>query len=105
MKIERATFERLLGALKEIDDSLGEAVYAPSAQAAVLQTVPERVLPIAEALHLSPAPLAAGEISRVYAWVYPPGVPLLVPGERVTAELLDLIRHLEQSGLKVRIQR
>lgn len=100
-----ATFERLLGALKEIDDSLGEAVYAPSAQAAVLQSVPERVLPIAEALHLSPAPLAAGEISRVYAWVYPPGVPLLVPGERVTTELLDLIRHLEQSGLKVRIQR
>lgn len=32
---------------------------------------------------------------------YPPGIPLLCPGERITAEAISYIQHLRQSGEKV----
>ena len=33
-----------------------------------------------------------------YLWAYPPGVPLVAPGEEVTAELVTACRALEQAG-------
>lgn len=46
-----------------------------------------------------------GETSAEYAFVYPPGVPFLVPGEEITAEVLEQIwqakeRHLNLMGLQ-----
>lgn len=36
---------------------------------------------------------AAGRISREYIWRYPPGVPLLAPGQVVTRELADWLKR------------
>jgi hypothetical protein len=33
--------------------------------------------------------------------LYPPGVPLLVPGERMTGELIGMISEAEEQGLEV----
>jgi arginine decarboxylase len=41
---------------------------------------------------------ALGKISGEYLWAYPPGVPLLAPGERITAELLACCHNLEKLG-------
>ena len=32
---------------------------------------------------------------------YPPGVPLLVPGERISREMLDYIKGQQALGIKV----
>ena len=29
---------------------------------------------------------------------YPPGIPILAPGERITAEILDYIRYAKEKG-------
>ena len=41
---------------------------------------------------------AMGKVSGEYLWAYPPGVPLVAPGEEVTAELVTACRALEQAG-------
>lgn len=45
-----------------------------------------------------PAREAAGRISAEYVWCYPPGVPLLLPGERVTEEALARLERLAAAG-------
>lgn len=42
-----------------------------------------------------------GRISAEYLYIYPPGVPFLVPGERITDEALRLIRRYQAAGLEV----
>ncbi len=44
---------------------------------------------------------AAGRICAEYVTPYPPGIPLLVPGERITAEQVRQLRDLHQRGASV----
>ena len=43
-----------------------------------------------------------GKVSGEYVYLYPPGIPLIVPGERVDQACIDKIREYEKKGLKVR---
>ena len=40
-----------------------------------------------------------GRTSGEFAYLYPPGIPLLAPGERVTREI---IRQLQEAGTRER---
>lgn len=95
-------FSRLLAALEEIDASLPapDPNYRPGG--ALLRFLPPVRMPAYEARLLPPEPFSAGRISRVYAWVYPPGIPLIVPGEEITEEVLSVIASLQKSGLSVK---
>lgn len=42
-----------------------------------------------------------GRVSGQYVYLYPPGIPLVVPGEEVTKELLDQIREYRAKGFVV----
>ena len=44
---------------------------------------------------------ACGRLSAEYAYIYPPGVPFLVPGEQITDAHLDLIRSYKASGFEI----
>lgn len=44
---------------------------------------------------------AAGQISSEIVTVYPPGIPLLVPGETVTQEVLDYIDAMNRLGATI----
>jgi arginine/lysine/ornithine decarboxylase len=44
---------------------------------------------------------AAGRISAEQVMFYPPGVPLLVPGERISRELLDYLKAQQALGRKI----
>lgn len=48
-----------------------------------------------------PAGRAAGRVSAEYIWCYPPGSPLIVPGERITEELLGVIAGLIDRRVRV----
>lgn len=54
------------------------AFYAPKAK-----------LPIEE---------SSGQISSEFVMCYPPGIPILAPGERITDEILDYIRYSKEKG-------
>lgn len=66
----------------------------------------EEVLSIREAEECPAEQVAladsAGRISAEYVYLYPPGIPLLVPGERITEELLQRLRAEQAAGLKLR---
>lgn len=44
---------------------------------------------------------APGRICGEYVWAYPPGVPLVAPGEIITAELLECLGGLSSAGTPV----
>ena len=94
-------FERLLAAAREIDRGLREnvvpetasderAAEAPDAYGKPFGfEAPEQVLTPAEAEEHEKEPIPAGEaegrICGDFIYRYPPGIPLLVPGERIGA--------------------
>ena len=44
---------------------------------------------------------AVGKISAEYVYLYPPGSPIIAPGELITAEALKLIDEYKQRGLEI----
>ena len=45
---------------------------------------------------------AAGKIAKDYVYLYPPGIPLLVPGEEITEEMISYVQACEAQGLSVK---
>ena len=89
------------GDLAKLPSIISEIVEAeraaprPPSPAATWQVEPEVVMTPREAYfaHRRRLPLrdAIGEVSTEQFCPYPPGVPLLAPGERITAEVVDAI--------------
>lgn len=65
---------------------------------------PEAELTPREALFLPrrPVPLrtAAGHVAAESLVPYPPGIPLVLPGERLTPEMVDLILSVQAAGIR-----
>ncbi|SFH88512.1 Arginine/lysine/ornithine decarboxylase [Selenomonas ruminantium] len=53
------------------------------------------------AYELVPFPVAAGRIAAEQLMFYPPGIPILAPGDRINQASLDYIRAMQELGLKV----
>lgn len=92
---EEENLTRLSLALHAVDASLSPARRA----SAKPEAIPERVCLPHEALlsKAEPVPIAlcAGRVCAEYLSVYPPGYPLLVPGERMTQAMLARLRTSE----------
>jgi arginine/lysine/ornithine decarboxylase len=43
-----------------------------------------------------------GRISREFVYLYPPGIPLIVPGERISLEAIRILLQYEESGYKIK---
>ena len=41
---------------------------------------------------------SVGRVCSEFVMCYPPGIPILAPGERITAEILDYIRYAKAKG-------
>ena len=41
---------------------------------------------------------SSGKISAELVMAYPPGIPILAPGERITEEIIDYIRYAKEKG-------
>jgi len=48
---------------------------------------------------------AAGRTSAGYIWAYPPGIPVIVPGEIFSAEIIDYINKASASGIPLHSDR
>ena len=42
-----------------------------------------------------------GEVVKEYAYIYPPGMPLIVPGELMTEQISDLMKDYEAQGFTI----
>ncbi|MGN1119884.1 MAG: aminotransferase class I/II-fold pyridoxal phosphate-dependent enzyme [Oscillospiraceae bacterium] len=91
--------ERLLGALSEI-----KRIYAKSPVGLydheyidpILEMTPQGAF-YAEQETL-PIEAAAGRICSEFVMCYPPGIPILAPGERITKDILDYIAFAKEKG-------
>ena len=99
---------RLLAALQELAAAAPALVGAEKGGQAEALGQPhygESVLTPREAFFApkEPVPLAAaaGRIAAEQVMFYPPGIPLLVPGDRIEGEALAYIREQQALGLKV----
>lgn len=41
---------------------------------------------------------SCGLVSGEFVMAYPPGIPILAPGERITEEIIDYIRYAKEKG-------
>lgn len=48
-----------------------------------------------------PTPHTDGYVAAEYVWAYPPGIPLVVPGEYVDADVLDAFARLQACGTEL----
>lgn len=91
--------ERLVGALEDIkrlysrkSSMLHNAEYIAPIVAATPQKAfysEKELIPIRE---------TAGRICGEFVMCYPPGIPILAPGEQITAEIIDYILYAKEKG-------
>lgn len=108
--------DRRIGAEKKVEGTLSENIskikskeeqMAPK-RTDFIQKNPIRMTPYqAQFVKGVSVPLSEsrGKIAKEYIYLYPPGIPLVVPGEEITFGLLDRIEEYQNAGLKVCGQR
>jgi arginine/lysine/ornithine decarboxylase len=45
--------------------------------------------------------IAENKISLEYIWAYPPGIPLLVPGERINKDIINKVEQMRASNVEI----
>lgn len=102
---EPAALLRFADAVLEIDQSISPQPDGCFSVSPFYILRPETSLPLCEAAEyphiLSSAEHCIGEVSGEYIFCYPPGIPLLIPGEKISADHLKQFRDLSASGLKL----
>ena len=91
--------ERLVGALADIkrlyQGDTSTLAYVDSVQPEVVCSpqqsfyAKKQVLPIRK---------SAGRVCGEFVMCYPPGIPILAPGERITTEIIDHILYAREKG-------
>lgn len=98
----RRDFDRLLHALRAIRSELGRCREAEPEKGAGGRTPQRRMLhPLPKQKRRVKLYEAEGMICAVSIIPYPPGIPLVCPGEALTAEDIEYISQLRQAGEKV----
>ncbi len=97
-------FDRLGRALLEIDESLTLSPEEKGATFPLHYPIVEMSVSQAEAAEGRMVPLESGigAVSQEYVYAYPPGIPLLTPGERISAEILDIFADLICRGVALK---
>ncbi|MBO5159235.1 MAG: aminotransferase class V-fold PLP-dependent enzyme [Lachnospiraceae bacterium] len=96
-------YRRFLDALLEIDEALQKSpmkfaeddeMGRPKALMRICEAVekPKKSLPLLESM---------GETSASYVYIYPPGIPLLTPGEKISERCVRQLQFYLEEGLEV----
>ena len=97
-------FERLLQALEEIDKEI-ETSGKGTLDYSVLPKLSMKMIPY-EANQKESVSCriceSVGCISKEYVFLYPPGIPLVVPGEIISEEFIKIIEWYKQNGLMIK---
>ena len=96
------SIDRLGKALRKLDSELRKT--APRIPF-ISMTIPPRRKSAAEAMMSHSREMSVrdtkGKTSAEYVWAYPPGIPLLVPGEEVTEEIIKSIIIQREAGVSL----
>ena len=96
-------YHRFLEAVLEIDGELESASMKKNNEDSMGK--PKALMPIYEAVEKKkkslPLPESMGEISASYVYIYPPGIPLLTPGEKISERCVRCLQDYLDEGLDV----
>ena len=100
----KENFIRLLNALEEIDKKLENKEEKENKIEIVL---PEKKMNILDAIKNNNSKYlnykeTEGKISKEYIWIYPPGIPLITPGEIINKEIIQKINDYKNANIEVR---
>ena len=98
-----SNYKRLSKALIRIDSGLTQSKFSPI-------KLPDLPAKQSEAFQVGTCEYVkladcAGKVSGEYIWAYPPGIPLIVPGEIITAELIAYINDSLENGVNIQSTR
>lgn len=100
----REKIDSLLSALREISVKYADTSRKRGGVMEIPQ-IPEQVLAPREAFNSSKVPMqlrnSIGQISGEFLLAYPPGIPVLCPGERITYEIVSYVEEMKEAGLYV----
>ena len=98
------SINKLLDALKEISDEYFGRGNKKS-DFIDIPPIPEQIQNPREAFNSQKTSLliknSVGMISGEFLMAYPPGIPILCPGEKITQEIIDYVQRLKDTGLYV----
>ena len=104
---KRSCYQEMLAVHSEASLQIDVQMQPPSADiitAKDLYRIPQQKMTIFQALESPSTAIlledAAGAISQEYLYLYPPGIPLVAPGEIIDTSLLENISRIKQAGLK-----
>lgn len=94
--------ERLISALFEIRRRFGKTATGMLSQEYVTPTVaqPPRRAFYAEKTSV-PLEQAVGKVCTEFVMCYPPGIPILAPGELITEKIIDYIKYAKEKGCQM----
>lgn len=103
---DQVGFERLYQALKEIDEGLDEDEETTNSLDIPSEMIQnEAVMRISEANNSEkmsiPFELSLGFISGEFVYLYPPGIPLIVPGEKISEKFLAKLLQYRKTGFEI----
>lgn len=93
------SLERLIGALYEI-----KRIYSKDKTGMLDHEYIDPLVALApqEAFYADKKPIAfdesAGKVCGEFVMCYPPGIPILAPGERITKEIIDYVHYAKDKG-------
>lgn len=101
-----AAMAALADALLAIDSTLGSMAGEDGmGSGTFLFSLPEKKCEIWQALESEkincPIEDSVGQTAAEYIWAYPPGIPLLVPGERISTVFIRQVHTLLKKGTRV----
>lgn len=105
----KEAFEALYQALEVIDGQLTDLMESAdtySEESITYARIPEQRMSIAEARESYYSEVsfmeAAGRVSSTYIYLFPPGIPVVTPGEVITREIIKEIQSALKQGLQVK---
>ncbi|MBR0511106.1 MAG: aminotransferase class I/II-fold pyridoxal phosphate-dependent enzyme [Ruminococcus sp.] len=94
--------ERLISALAEIKRRFGKSSADMLTQEYISPVVAETPRKAFYASKRSlPLDEAAGHVCSEFVMCYPPGIPILAPGELITPEIIEYIRYAKEKGCQM----
>lgn len=98
----RDNLKALADALKKLDAEFEK----PSGEIGIYAKNTEKILPASKLESLekeyADIELSLGRICAEYVWAYPPGVPILIPGERISFDEKNVMMRYEADGIELK---
>ena len=90
-------YKLLRKALFQIDDNLKSKEFIPDE----LPHLPKRASYISKDKKFFDFEASSGKACAEYIWAYPPGIPIIVPGEIISEEIISYIKDSIKQGVNI----